>query len=192
MPLQDFSIVLFSELYISKYEAYLTETPLQDWNKNLPNLSIVCQIMISMFLISTEISIKVLFKCRAKQQGKPRIKNTISFKSLNILYSIGMILEAILHILLMQINSKDTFILNYDIPLVLNLMLLTFLVSNEDAMKFCFVKFSSWKERQMFRFQVFRWIRNRNQVGQMQNIQHARENIPLQPINRNLFVIELE
>ena len=145
--------------------------------------------MISVFLISTEISIKVSFKCLAKQQGNPRIMNTISFKSLNILYSIGFILLAILHMLLIQINSKDTFILHYDITLALNLMLLTLQVSNDDAMKFCFRKFSSWKERQMFRFQVFRWIRNRNQVGQMQNIQHNRENIPLQPINRNLFVI---
>ena len=145
-----------------------------------------------MFLISTEISIKVFFKCRAKQQGKPRIKNTISFKSLNILYSIGLILEAILHMLLMQINSKDTFIMHYDSTLALNLMLLTFLVSNEDAMKFCFVKLSSWKEKQMFRLKDFRWIRNRNQVGQLQIIQHTRENIPLQPINRNLFVIDVE
>jgi hypothetical protein len=102
------------------------------------------------------------------------------------------ILETILHMLLLQINSKDTFIFHYDNTFSLNLMLLTFLVSNDDAMKFCFVKFSSWKERQMFRLKVFRWIRNINKVGQLENIQQARENIPLQPINRNLFVIDVE
>jgi hypothetical protein len=181
-----------SESSISKYEAYLTDTPLDNWNQNLPLLSIACQIIVSIFLMITAVHIKGFFKCRAKQPGKPRIKNTISFKWLNMIYSIGIIFETILHLILMKNNSKDTFIMHYDTTMAFNLMMIIFVVSNEDAKKFFMVKFKSWKEEQMFNFRRINVVRKSNRVAQLENVTQSGESIALQPLPRSLFVIEAE
>ena len=120
-----------------------------------------------MFLITTAINIRVFLKRQDKKLGKPGIKNTISFKSLNILYGIGLILESIVHLILIQINTKDTFIVQYDITMAFNLMLLIFLVSNDDAMKFLYSKFISLKEEQKFKFRHINCVKKRNRVGQL-------------------------
>ena len=57
----------------------------------------------------------------------------------------------------MQINSKDTYILHYDGTLAFTLVLVTFILFNEDAKLFCLAKFRSWKEEQMFRL---RYLKN--------------------------------
>ena len=130
-----------------------------------------------MFLITTAVNIRVFLKRQDRKLGKPRIKNTISFKSLNILYGIGLIVESIVHLILMQINSNDTFIVPYDITMAFNLMLLTFLVSNEDAIKFCITKYRSLKEEQMFKFRHIIFFKKRNKVGQL----------PIVPDSENMY-----
>ena len=151
--------------------------PLENWNQNLPRLSIICQIIISTFLIITAANIKVFFKCKATTQGKPKIKNTISFKWINILYSIGLIFETILHLILMQNHSKNTFIMHYDITTAFNLMLITFLVSDKDAKKFCLFKMRSWKEQQWFQLKDFNLMKKHNKVGQMNKDLKTRDNV---------------
>ena len=121
---------------------------------------------------------RIFLKHKDKKLGKPRIKNTISFKSLNILYGIGLILASVVHLMLMQINSKDTFIVQYDITMAFNLMLLTFLVSNEDAIKFCITKCRSLKEEQLFKFRHIIFFKKRNKVGQL----------PMVSDSENMFV----
>ena len=91
----------------------------------------------------------------------------------------------------MQINFKDTLILHYDMTLAFNLMLLTFLISTDDAIKFCSFKYRSWKEKQMISVKVFRRIGNRKRVEQLENVMHTWENNLLQPFNRNLVMIDV-
>ena len=136
---------MLSEVSISKYEAFLTDLPLENWNQNLPMAGIINQLVVSIFLITTAVNIKIFFKCKRKVSGKPKIKTIISFKWINIVYSFGLVLEVLIRGILLHYNSKDSFILFYDTTFAFNLMLTIFLVSSEDAKKFVTNKFRSWK-----------------------------------------------
>ena len=178
--------MVFSESSISKYEAFLTNTPVDNWKQTLPQLSIICQIVISIFLIATAVNIKVVFKCRSTQQKNTKIKKTISFKLLNILYSLGFIIVAIVHWNVLQIKSKNTYILQYSSGTAFTLMLLTFLVSNNDAMTFTFSKYKSWKENQVLKFEI---IKNRRKVGPIGKDSPSVQACTFPPVNETFFVV---
>ena len=82
--------------------------------------------------------------------------------------------------------------MHYDVTMAFNLMMIIFVVSNEDAKKFFMVKFRSWKEEQMFNFRRINVVRKSNRVGQLENVTQSGESIALQPLQRSLFVIEAE
>ena len=176
-------------MFISKYEAFLTNTPIENWNKALPLISISCQIIISIFLIGTAVNIRVLFKCRPGQQGIPKIKNTISFNLINILYSSLLILETVLHLTLLQIDSKDTYILHYDSTLAFTLVLMTFILFNEDARMFCLDKFRSWKEEQVFRSRCIKYAMSKAAVTPLGATVEQPDTIAVIPLNGSVFIV---
>ena len=181
-------MLLISETFISKYEAYLTNTPLDNWNQTLPLISITCQIIISIFMLATAVNIKVIFKCKGSQQGNPKIKNTISFKMLNLIYSIGFIIFTIIHVTLLQIKSKDTYIVQYDITMAFTLILTTFLVSNEAAMQFILSKYRSWREEQKLELRFLNCLKRTNKVEDIGTNSKAPRAIVLQPLNGSLLM----
>jgi hypothetical protein len=153
------------ESYLTKYEAYLTNTPLCNWNQNLPHIAIATQIITALFLMVTAISIKLFFKLKTKQPKKPRIKNTISFKRLNIIYSLGLISSATLHAVLMKNQSTDTYIMHYTVSLVINSMLFSLILTDNEARSFFKLKFLSWKEENMFNLQKINVFKTKFRIG---------------------------
>ena len=153
------------ESSLSKYEAYLTDTPLYNWNQNLPHFGLASQILTAFFLMITAISIKIFFRLHVNKQGKPKIKNTISFKRLNIIYSLGLIFSALLHVFLMRNESKDAYVLHYSISIVLNTMLLSFILTDHEARAFFKLKFQSWKEERMFNLKMMNVFKTKYKIG---------------------------
>ena len=88
----------------------------------------------------------MFFRMKTNQPINPRIKNTISFKRLNILYSLGLILPALLQAVLMKNHSKDTYVLHYTVSLVLNSMLLSLFLADKEATGFFKHKLVLFKE----------------------------------------------
>ena len=97
-------------------------------------------------MIITALSIKVFFRLRRKQQGKPKIKNTISFKRLNLVYSLGLICTAGLHASFMENQSKDSYLAHITVTLVINIMLLTLILTDHEAREFFTQKIRNWMD----------------------------------------------
>ena len=124
----------------------------------------------------TAISIKVFFRLKTKQPRKPRIKNTISFKRLNIIYSLGLIFSASLHAVLMKNQSKDTYILHYTVSLVINSMLFSLILADNEARSFFKLKFLSWKEENMFNLQRMNVFKTKYRIGPIAGIDWKANN----------------
>ena len=97
----------------------------------------------------TAIGIKIFFRFNTKLAGKPRIKNTISFKRLNIIYGLGLIFSASLTLVFMKNESRETYVAHYTVSLVLNSMLLSLILTDKDARIFFHSKFLAWKDRNL-------------------------------------------
>ena len=74
---------------MSRYEEFLTNCRLESWNQTLALLGLGLQFLTAAFLGITEIAIKIFFKLSSR--GRPSIKKTFSFKRLNLLYSLGLV-----------------------------------------------------------------------------------------------------
>ena len=98
-----------------------------------------------------------------------------------------MLLEAAVHLRFMQINSKDTYILHYDSTLAFTLVLITFILFNEDAKRFCLVKFRSWKEEQVFRLRYLK--RTKASVTPSGATIEQPETIAMVPLNGSVFIV---
>ena len=131
-----------SEFFSSKYEAYVTNTKSFKYNKNLPMICFVFQFLTSVSLLLTACIIKICFTFR-KKKYKPKIKNTINFKTLNLAYGFGLLSTALLHLIVMQL---DTYMFHYTVAIVVNMMLGSFLYSNADARDYVKTKVQSWQD----------------------------------------------
>ena len=137
---------MYPESFLSKYEAFLTNTTVYKWNQNLVYLGLAVQIINAVFMIITALSIKIFFRLRRKQHGKPKIKNTISFKRLNLVYSLGLICTAGLHASFMGNQNKDSYLAHITVTLVINIMLLTLILTDNEAREFFTLKLRNWME----------------------------------------------
>ena len=77
---------------------------------------------------------QLFFKINKKVQ-KPKIQNTIKFKTLNLAYGFGLLSSALLHLILIHL-SPDTFIAKYTAFFVFNTMLWSFIYANDDTLTF--------------------------------------------------------
>ena len=120
------------EIVGSKYEAYVTNTKTYKWNKVLPLIALLFLVMTSFFMLLTDLSIRIFFKIKNIQ--KPKIENTIRFKTLNLAYGFGLLFAALLHLAVLQLKSKDTYIIHYTISIIFNPMLGSFIYLNDDIL----------------------------------------------------------
>ena len=158
-------IFLFSDSRLTKYEAFLTDSPHFKWNKALPHLGIATQIFTSIFVIVTSISIKIYFKIKTNKPGKLVIKNTITFKRLNYSYGLALLLSAVIQTIFMKNESTDTYMLHFTLSLGLNSMLLSFLIRDKEAIEYFKRKFQQFKERNGVNFQKLRIFKLYYRVG---------------------------
>ena len=102
-------------------------------DQKLPQLGLIIQATIAIFLMITEASINIAYKLKSKQKGKLEIKNMLSFQSLTIIYSLGLLFSAIIQGIIMISKSKIDYVLHYNVSVVLNVMLFSFALSHQEA-----------------------------------------------------------
>ena len=133
------------EFHLSKHEAFLTDNTNYTSDQKLPQFGLISQISIATFLLFTEISIKLFFSCKSKQKGKLEIKNTMGFKNLTVIYSLGLFLSAFIQGIIMISEYKVAYIMHYNVSVVSNMMLLSFILTDQEARKYFKQKFQSRK-----------------------------------------------
>ena len=89
----------------------------------------------SVSLLTTDSMIRIFFKIKSIQ--KPKVENMIRFKTLNITFSLGMLVLGLSRLVYFQIQSQDssTYIGHYTTSLVLNTTLFLFICMNQDIIK---------------------------------------------------------
>ena len=94
------------------------------------------------FFVSSvdRLSDQLVFQDKKTNIHKPKIQNTIKFKTLNLAFGFGLLCSALLHLTLMQFESKDTYIVHYSVSIVFNTMLGSFIYANEDTLTFMKLK----------------------------------------------------
>lgn len=107
----------------------------------------------------------MFFRMNNNTNRMPRIKNTISFKRLNTVYSVGLLFFAVLNAVFMRILSKGTYIMCYTESFGINIMLLSLFLADKEARSFFKVKYLSWKEENMFYIQKITVFKTRNKIG---------------------------
>ena len=179
---------MFSEFLSSKFEAYVTNTNTYKWNLNLPLIGLTAQFLTSIFILLTALVIKIFFKIN-KQKHKPKIQNTIKFRTLNLAYGFGLLGVTILHLTLMMSKDKDTYIVHYTVSIVFNSMLGSFLLTNGDALDYLKQKLKSWIGQQK--------LKQKTEVGPWMNGSVRRTIVPkiqvYRPDGENpVFMIDIE
>ena len=106
--------VLYLGIHLTKFEAFLQDQDEYEWNITLPICNVITQGFTSIFLILTVIGIKCLFVTKMKR--KPKIRNTVGFRILSILYGLGLFLSVFLNTVIP--NQGNDFIFHYIISLV--------------------------------------------------------------------------
>ena len=74
---------------------------------------------------------------------KPKIQNTIKFKTLNLAYGFGLLGSAIVHLILVNI-SPNTYIAQYTASIVFNTILGSFIYANDDTLTYLKRKQKNW------------------------------------------------
>ena len=146
----------------------------------MAGLGLGLQLFSAAFMLITTVVIKILF--RSVDKSKPPKKNTISFKSLNILYISWMFINAI------PFGLKMVEIVPFAVSAAGNSMLLSFLVANAEARDYCQAKLKNWK--------LTRKDQQKIQLSMNTHLimwAEKRENITSStPHVQNLFVIDIE
>jgi hypothetical protein len=109
-------------------------------------ICLIALVITSGFLLLTDFIIQICFKIRKKTQ-KPKILNTINFKTLNLAYGFSLLGTAMLHLIAIQFKAKDTYIVHYTVSIVGNMMLGSFLFTNEDTKKYVKYKVKMWRDQ---------------------------------------------
>ena len=152
-------------VYLTKYEAFLTNTSVYKVSTIWPYLGIAIQIITATFMLGTAISIKIFYRLKRRQHGKPRIKNTISFKRLNIIYSLGLISSASMHAFFMSILAKKTYLAHYTVTMVINTMLMVLAIADVEARMFLIQRIKAWKENNLFHWQIVSLYKRAHKVA---------------------------
>ena len=183
---------LFSDFQLSKFEAFLTKKSNYTTDQKLQQFGLIIQATIALFLMITEPSIMIYFKFKSKQKGKLEIKNMLSFKSLTIIYSLGLLFSAIIQGMIMISKNKITYVLHYNVSIVGNVMLFLFAFSHKDARDFFKRKFKNFKEEIKFRFKSK--VKNKEE-GLAAETERVNDDNPIELIqvnNDEVYVIDLE
>ena len=137
--------VLFSAYeVVSNYEAFITNKKSNKSNPILGTTILVAMVLISLTILLTNLFINCFFKIKRNGQ-KPKIQNTIQFKTLNLAYGFGLLGSALLHLILMHL-SPDTFIGQYTVSIVFNTILGFFIYANDDTLTYLKRKQKTWQE----------------------------------------------
>ena len=115
-------------------------------NKSLGRIGVALQIFTCSYMVLTTICIKAFCKKTPKQKGK--IKKTTSFKNLNLVYGLALIIASIFVFIMMRrkIDCK-TFVPPLVGPILLSGMLFLFLITDKEAFNFFRKKSKNFKER---------------------------------------------
>ena len=193
-------VLFLLEIIGSKYEAYVTNTKTYKWNKILPLIALVFLVVTSSFMLLTDLIIKIFFKI--KHIPKPKIENTIKFKTLNLAYGFGLLCAALLHIAVLQLKSKDTYFIHYTISIIFNPMLGSFIYFNDDILKYLKMKMFSLKQRLTFNNNNnnnMRRLETSRGVGEWMNCEGRNKNRTYSDKNQQnktrrdpIFVIDIE
>ena len=129
---------------MSNYEAFITNKKSNKLNPILVTTILVAMVIISITILLTSLFINCFFKIKRNGQ-KPKIQNTIQFKTLNLAYGFGLLGSALLHLILMHI-SPDTFIGQYTVSIVFNAILGFFIYANDDTLTYLKRKQKTWQD----------------------------------------------
>ena len=136
-------------------------------------ICLISMLVTSISILLTDSIIKIFFKIKSIQ--KPRIQNTIRFKTLNLAYGFGLLGTSVLHLIVLEFDSKDTYIVHYTVSLVVNSILFSFIYANQDTLTYLKMK------RNMLLNQ-----RNLNYRTEMNSFEQQREVGPwMKSSNRN-------
>ena len=102
----------------------------------------IFQLFIAAFFVITSIFSQILFN--GGKKPKPKKRNMISFKALNIFYGLMMIISASPSIVNIILGYDVTIILPFVLVLGSNVMLLSFIIMNEEVKKFFLSKIKNW------------------------------------------------
>ena len=166
------------------------------WNKTLATTSLIALVITSVSLLLTDYLINLFFKIK-KKKDKPKIQNTIKFKTLNLAFGFGLLCSALLHLTIMQFESKDTYIVHYNVSIVSNTMLGSFIYANEDTLTYMKLKKKAWHVQQKMNRRTERgscenpraigpWMRGSEAI----NIDMER-NPSFRPGSGSVFVIDI-
>ena len=138
----------------------------------------------------TEISINIFFKFKSAQKGKLQIKNTISFKSLTIIYSVALFVAAFIQGIVMISEYKVAYVMHFNVTFVLIMMLLSFTLSHGDARDYFKQKTMNFKEETIWYFQnKFKLLKkDEDRIA----VEVDQFNQPLPVVNNEVYVIDLE
>ena len=129
---------------VSYYEAFITNKKANKSNPILVTTILVAMVIISITLLLTDLFINCFFKIKRNVQ-KPKIQNTIKFKTLNLAYGFGLLSFALLHIILMLL-SPGTYITQYTTSIVFNTTLGSFIYANDDTLTYLKRKQKNWQD----------------------------------------------
>ena len=171
---------------VSNYEAFITN---KKANKSNPIL-VTTMVIISITLLLTDLFINCFFKIKRNVQ-KPKIQNTIKFKTLNLAYGFGLLGSVLLHLILMNI-SPNTYIAQYTVSIVFNAILGSFIYANDDTLTYLKRKQKNWQDGRNLNKQAS--CENQREFGpwmRESGRRHIETNDSFIPVSNTVFVIDI-
>ena len=174
---------------VSYYEAFITN---KKANKSNPIL-VTTMVIISITLLLTDLFINCFFKIKRNVQ-KPKIQNTIKFKTLNLAYGFGLLGSALLHLILMNI-SPNTYIAQYTVSIVFNAILGSFIYANDDTLTYLKRKKKTWQDGRKINNRIKQEsCENQMEIGPWMRGSGRRDietNHSLRPVSNIVYVIDI-
>ena len=121
----------------------------------LSTVILVTLVVTAVSLLLTEGTIYFCFKFR-KKKHKPKIQNTIKFKTLNVTFGLSILMAALLHLIKLHLDILDSYVGHFSTSIVINPVLAAFIFANDDTLEFMERKVKVLKEQHMF-FQCMWW-----------------------------------
>ena len=131
------SLIILLGINATKYEAFLTDKKEFMDNALIPKIVLFLQLFSATVMLITTIVLKIMFNSVKKTNG-PK-KNTISFRSLNILFIVWMFITAI------PFGFKDVVLTPFAVSVAGNTMLISILVLNDESLQYVKSLMMKWK-----------------------------------------------
>ena len=179
---------------VYNYKAFITN---KKANKSNPIL-VTTMVIISITLLLTDLFINCFFKIKRNVQ-KPKIQNTIKFKTLNLAYGFGLLGSALLHLIVMNI-SPNTYIAQYTVSVVFNAIVLntilgSFIYANDNALTYLKRKQKNWQDERKLNNRIKQEsYENQMEIGPWMSGSGRRDiktNQTLRPHGNTVFVIDI-